>query len=314
MKKILALALVVASLYGCGDEKQELPLVSGDVVGSPAFQFPGSIFRLKSKPSEEALSKREWFFERTDWSPNRWSLWVAANVYSDARAPKDDREYWNKGFGKASSAAERSKAETEFLAQISKFVRENKVDLEINYLGYDSLPDSLVNRNDNAHGFWLTFNNEPCERAFRLCIDNYFVSPAARTAGTGRLSFKEWITPFLPQGDSQKAQSQRYVIDRLGGSANEASPFYDWWPSMVFLVNPEGKVVRAWLPQKAEYANVRTVEAAIVNDIGGPYKSLKITDNMNSPGVPHHGYYGKYFIESGVDKLLETFKLIVEKK
>jgi hypothetical protein len=314
MKKILAFALVVAALYGCGDEKQELPLVGGDVVGSPAFQFPGSTFRLKTKQNEEAASKREWFFERADWTPHRWSLWVASNVYSDARAPQGDLDYWNKGFGKADSAAVRSKAETQFLAQISKFVRDNKVDLEINYLGYDSLPDSLVKQNDGSHGFWLTFNNEPCERAFRLCIDNYFISPAARKSGSDRLSFKEWISPFLPKGDSQKALSQQYVIDRLGGSVDEASPFYDWWPSMVFLVDPDGKVVRAWLPQKAEYANVRTVEAAIVSDIGGPYKDLKITENLNSPGVPHHGYYGKYFIETGVERLLETFKLIVEKK
>jgi hypothetical protein len=225
-------------------------------------------------------------FERTDWSPNRWSLWVAANVYSDARAPKDDREYWNKGFGKASSAAERSKAETEFLAQISKFVRENKVDLEINYLGYDSLPDSLVNRNDNAHGFWLTLTtNHAKGRSASASITILFrllhepLEPVA---------FHSRVDNTIPaSGDSQKAQSQRYVIDRLAARMKQAR--FTTGGHLWFSVNPEGKVVRAWLPQKAEYANVRTVEAAIVNDIGGPYKSLKITDNMNSPCASSRG-------------------------
>jgi hypothetical protein len=314
MKRFLAGALIVATLYGCGEEKIEKLNIGGDVVGSPVFKFPGSIYRLESKPNENAATKRAWFFEQTEWKPHGWSLWLAANVYSDAKAPRGDLDFLNKGFVKASSAAERSKAETAFLSQISKYVHANKVDLEINYLGYDSLPDSLVKRNDNSYGYWLTFNNEPCEKAFRLCIDNYFVSPAARYSGTGRLSFKDWITPFLPQGNSERASGQQYVIDSKGGSKSESSPFYDLWPSMVFLVNPEGKVVRAWLPQKNDHANVYRVEAAIVSDIGGPYKDLKLTEDNYPPGVPHEGYYGKYYIEAGIDNLLGTFKLILDKK
>lgn len=314
MKRILAVALIVVSLCGCGEKKQDVSNIGGDVVGSPAFKFPGSTYRLKSQPNENAATKRAWFFEQTEWKPRGWSLWLASNVYSDAKAPKGDLDFLNKGFVKAQSAADRSKAETAFLAQISKYVRSNKVDLEINYLGYDSLPDSLVNRKDNSYGYWLSFNNEPCEKAFRLCIDNYFVSPAARYSGTGRQSFKEWIAPFLPQGNSERARGQQYVIDHMGGSKSESSPFFDWWPSMVFLVNPEGKVVRAWLPQKNDYANVYRVQAAIISDIGGPYKDLKLTDDDYPVGVPHEGYYGKYFIEAGVDNVLGTFKLILEKK
>lgn len=314
MKKIFAVALMALALYGCGDEKQELPQIGGEVSGSPEFKLPGSVFRLDYKQNDQAATKREWFFERTAWKPRGWSLWVASNVYSDARAPKGDLDFLNKGFSKAASAAQRSKEETPFLAQISKYVRENKVPLEINYLGYDSLPDSLVNRDDKSNGYWLSFDNEPCEKAFRLCIDNYLVSPAARYSGTGRLSYKDWLAPFLPQGDSDRASIQKYVIDHMGGSANESSPFYDYWPTMVFLVNPDGKVVRAWLPQKNDTATVRRVEAAIVTDIGGPYKDLEVADNRHSAGLPSVGYYGKYYIETGVDRVLETFKLIVDKK
>lgn len=314
MKKIFAVALMALALYGCGDEKPELPVIGGEVSGSPTFKLPGSVFRLDFKQNDQAATKREWFFERTTWKPRGWSLWVASNVYSDARAPKGDLDFLNKGFSKAASAAQRSKEETPFLSQISKYVRDNKVPLEINYLGYDSLPDSLVNRDDKSHGYWLSFDNEPCEKAFRLCIDNYLVSPASRYSGTGRLSYKDWIAPFLPQGDSERALAQKYVIDHMGGSANESSPFFDYWPTMVFLVNPEGKVVRAWLPQKNDTATVRRVEAAIVTDIGGPYQDLEVADNKHSAGLPSVGYYGKYYIETGVDRVLETFKLIVEKK
>ncbi|MHC5194948.1 hypothetical protein ACYSUW_14435 [Pseudomonas frederiksbergensis] len=314
MKKYFAVALMALALYGCGDENRELPEIGGDVHGSPAFRLPGSIYSLNFKPNENAATKREWFFERTSWNPHSWSLWIASNVYSDSKAPKGDLSFLNKGFRKADSAAQRSKDETPFLAQISKYVRDNKIPVEINYLGYDSLPDSLVNRDDNSYGYWLSFDNEPCGKAFRMCVDNYLVSPAARYSGTGRLAYKDWIAPFLPQGDSERASMQKYVIEQLGGSANESSPFYDYWPTMVFLVNPEGKVVRAWLPQKNDTATVRRVEAAIVTDIGGPYKELEVADNRHSAGLPTAGYYGKYYIEAGVDRVLETFKMIVEKK
>lgn len=302
----LTIGLTFALLSGCGEEKQTPSNISGDVTGSPAFLFPSPIYRLKSKQNDQAATKREWFFESTTWKPRGWSLWIASNVYSDARAPKSDLDYLNKGFSRASSAADRSKEQTIFLAQISKFVRKNGVDLEINHLGYDSLPDSLINRNDNSYGYWLSFNNEPCEKAFRLCIDNYFVSPAARYSGTNRLTFKDWIAPFLPQGNGERALSQKYVIDHLGGSADESSPFYDYWPTMVFLVNPEGTVIRAWLPQKNEAATVQRVEAAIVSDIGGAYQELKITDSMHSAGLNQDAYYGKYFIEEGVGHLLDN--------
>lgn len=71
-------------------------------------------------------------------------------------------------------------------------------------------------------------------KKFRLCIDNYFVSPAARYSETSRLAFKDWIAPFMPQGNGDRALGQKYVIDRLGGSTDESSPFYDYWPTMVF--------------------------------------------------------------------------------
>ncbi|MGE8063953.1 hypothetical protein [Pseudomonas sp. NPDC089569] len=314
MKKFFVATVIALALYGCGDDKQELPVIGGDVSGSPAFRLPGSVFRLDFRTNDNAATKREWFFQRTTWKPRGWSIWVASNVYSDARAPKGDLAFLNKGFTRAATAAQRAKEQTQFLAQISKFVRDNKVPLEINYLGYDSLPDSLINRDDNSNGNWLSFNNEPCEKAFRLCIDNYMVSPAARYSGTDRLSYKDWIAPFLPQGNSDHATIQKYVIDHMGGSTDEASPFYDYWPTMVFLVNGDGKVVRAWLPQKNDTATARQVEAAIVTDMGGPYKDLEIADNRHSAGLPSAGYYGKYYIETGVDRVLETFKLIVDKK
>ena len=314
MKKIIAMFAIGAVLQGCGEQKQELPTITGDVKGSPPFVFPGSIYRLDFKFNEKAATKREWFFEPATWEPHGWSLWMASNVYSDARAPKGDLDYLNKGFSRAESAAQSAKEQTAFLSQIRKYVRENKIALEINYLGYDSLPDSLINRNDNSYGYWLSFDNEPCEKAFRMCIDNYLVSPVARYTGTKRLAYKDWIAPFLPQGNDDRALAQKYVIDRWGGSSDESSPFYDYWPTMVFLVNPEGKVVRAWLPQKNETATVRRVEAAIVTDIGGPYKNLMIADNQHSAGLESAGYYGKYFIEAGVDRVLETFQMMVEKK
>ena len=110
----------------------------------------------------------------------------------------------------------------------------------------------------------------------------------------------------MPQGNGDRALGQKYVIDHLGGSTDESSPFYDYWPTMVFFVSPEGRVIRAWLPQKNEAATVQCVEAAIVSDIGGAHQKLKITDSMHSAGLNQDDYYDKYYIEKGVGHLLDN--------
>ncbi|MNG32987.1 hypothetical protein D3C84_1191270 [compost metagenome] len=83
---------------------------------------------------------------------------------------------------------------------------------------------------------------------------------------------------------------------------------------MVFLVNPEGKVTRAWLPQKNDTASVQRVQGAIVADIGGKYRDLAIPADDFSPKPSRYSYYGQHYIETGVQAVLDTFEEIQNSK
>lgn len=316
MKKLMVVALIAMAIAGCGDSSKPTSTkwIGGSVVDQPEFRLPGSTFGLKSAQDSKAQSGRAWFFEKANWKPKGWSLWVASNVYSDYKAPKNDLSMLQHGFTRADSAAERSKKESFFIGGVSKWLKENHVDVELNFLGYDGLPESLMQSNDSYKGFWLTWNNEPCEKAFRMCVDNYFVSPVSRLSGGERLSYKDWIKPYLNLGEGDTAVGRKFVIDSWGGMEDENSPFYDIWPTMVFLVNPDGVVTRAWLPQKNDAATVQRVQAAIVADVGGPYGKVAVSDKADSARPPTQGYYGQHYIETGVGKVLETFQEILNSK
>ncbi|MFJ3110339.1 hypothetical protein [Pseudomonas putida] len=314
MRRLMVAALAAVALGGCGEpDSQSTSWIGGVLPQKADFRFPGSVIALKSKSDGNAKGGRAWFFESASWRPKGWSLWIASNVYSDYMAPGDDRALLRNGFGKADTAAERSAQDSIFIGGVSQWLKANHVDVEVNFLGYDGVPGSLAASNAAYNGYWLTFNNAPCDKAFRLCIDNYFVSPAARVSGGSRLSFKEWITPYLQIGTDSVGMGQMQVINHMGGLADENSKFYDYWPTMVFLVSPEGKVTRAWLPQKNDVATVGKVQAAIVTDVAGKYKDVAVSDGATAR-PSSEGYYGQHYIESGVTKVLETFKEIMDSK
>lgn len=316
MRNFLLVPLITLALAGCGASSDDASTkwIGGHVAGNPDFRLPGSVYKLKSAPDETAQSRRAWWIEKSSWQPKGWSLWIAANVYSDYAAPNNDLRFLTNGFGRASSAAQRSAQETRFIGAVHKWFADNNVDVEINYLGYDAIPASIGRTDDVDKGYWLTYNNAPCGKAFRMCIDNYFISPAERYAGNGRLSFKEWITPYLTFEKDERGESQKYVIQHQGGMDSEKSPFYDYWPTMVFLVNPDGEVVRAWLPQKGDGATLRVIQGAVVTDIGGSYKNLPVSNENYTPGTSGSAYYGEYFIETNVGKVLEVFQEIMGAK
>lgn len=316
MKNLMLAALLAVAVVGCGESKkpESTAWIGGQVSGTPTFVLPGPVYALQSAADQNAQSGRAWWVEKSQWKPKGWSLWIASNVYSDYKAPHNDLSYLRKGFSRALSAADRSEQESRFIGGVSKWFKANDVDVEINFLGYDSIPASLASTQRVEKGYWLSFDNDPCEKAFRLCVSNYFMSPAARLPGSNLLTFKEWISPYLTLSTGDRGVGQKQVIDSMGGMADNSSPFYDYWPTMVFLVNPKGQVVRAWLPQKADYASVRAVEGAVVTDIGGKYKDLPVSNENLTASPPTAGYYGEYFIEANVGKVLDVFKEIMESK
>jgi hypothetical protein len=307
----LVLAILLA---GCEKNSlSELPSPGGEVKGAPSFVLPGPVHRFESYYTDGRQSRQEWRFVKSEWKPKGWSLWLATNAYSSWKHPRDNREnmFVGSGYNEAPAPWDRAEIDGKFLKGIKNFVNANNVPVEINFLGYDTLPDTLLERDKRwgNGGKKLSYHDPSCQFAFAMCIDNYFISPASRFVHPGYTSFKEWITPYLHFRENDQWGPQN-LKQRIGDDG-EQSLFYDWWPTMVFLVNPEGNVVRAWLPQTQSTASVNAVIAGLVTDmeLGGniifdPKAGL---EEMNVPiRTSEWSYYGEYFLDAGARRLGES--------
>lgn len=305
----MAFCLAMA-LVGCDEKHPELPDPGGRVSTQMSFSLPGSLFRLETKHNESTNGKLDYYFAPTTWRPTGWSLWVASNVYSDAKNPGSDpgrKMKWREG----RTAVVRSTHDDSFLSGVKAFIKANKIDLEINYLGYDYLPRSLVDDYSRSRGQYFSQYGENCEKAYKRCADNYFLSPLDRYRGGSRTAYKDWVEPYFHFGTSQMDKSYKEMFVNKGGAGDEKSEFYDWWPTMVFLVNPDGQVVRAWMPQTYSAASVGRVEAALIEDLNISNPKVDPSTVMSQPAID--SYYGKYFIESGIENLLDTLGKILRR-
>lgn len=306
---VVAVCLVVA-LTGCDEKIPDLPHPGGEVGKAATFALPGSTYRLETKRNDTTNGKLDYYFSPKTWTPKGWSLWVASNVYSDAKNPGSDPG-WKMKWKEGKTAVNRSTHDDSFLSGIKAFVKANNVDLEINYLGYDYLPKSLVDDYSRSRGQYFSQYGEKCEKAYKRCADNYFLSPLDRYRGGNRTAYKDWVEPYFHFGTSQMDKSYREMFVSKGGTGDEKSEFFDWWPTMVFLVNPDGQVARAWMPQTYSAASVGKVEAALLEDMNISNPKVDPSTSMSQPAID--SYYGKYFIESGIESLMETLSRILNK-
>lgn len=311
MYKLLLMAICLATtLVGCDEKHPELPEPGGRVGTQMSFLLPGSTHRLDTKRNDTTNGKLDYIFLPVTWKPKGWSLWVASNVYSDARHPGTDPG-WKMKWKEGRSGVVRSTHDDSFLGGVKAFVRANNIDLEINYLGYDYLPQSLVNDYSRSRGQYFSEYGEKCEKAFKRCVDNYYLSPLDRYRGGNRTAYKDWVEPYFHFGNGQIDKSNKEMFVSKGGAGDEKSEFYDWWPTMVFLVNPDGLVVRAWMPQTQSAASVGRVEAALIEAMNISNAKVDLSTVMLQPAID--SYYGQYFIESGIEDLLETLGRILSK-
>ncbi|MGP0171187.1 hypothetical protein ACSVIJ_04815 [Pseudomonas sp. NCHU5208] len=311
MKSRLIAPLLVALLTsGCGGESVELPKPLGEVESGLPFKLPGSLHRLASHPNPvpNTSPRTVWGFSDATWKPNGWSLWVAANVYSATKRPGDAKN-WDSSWKKAESAKDRAEADGRFLNVINEFVRSNGVPVEINYLGYDMVPTS-ISGSWGSSGMFYSWSSGGCEFAFNRCVNNYFVSPVSRYSGGDSLAFKEWVSPFFNFNESKIGEWHKELFTKKGGDGDESSEFYDWWPTMVFLVNADGEVVRAWLPQTGNTASAGRVIAGMVEEIGVDDPIVNKERLLSQPTT--YAYYGEYYIEKGVKRLVKSLNRISE--
>lgn len=302
---------VILALFvtGCSDNTVELPNAGGTVERGLKFRLPGPIYRLESSRNPASSTRTDHAFKKATWEAEGWTLWVAANVYSAMDRPREAKN-WDSPWKKARSAKDRAIQDGNFLAGVKEFARLNDLPLLINYLGYDDVPASLVAGWESSRGLFYSWSGTECEFAFNRCVDNYFLSPVDRLSGGDRLAFKDWVKPFFHFDNSQIAIAAKDSFEAKGGSGDENSEFYDWWPTMVFLVNPDGEVVRAWMPQTGNTARIGRVVSGITEEMEVNNPIVVQERFLNQPSV--YAYYGDYYIEKGVKRLVDTLDRISE--
>lgn len=311
MKLVFALSMFLGLLVaGCDGDAVDNGVVRGVVEEDRQFRLPSQLYRLESSHNPQARIRTQYSFNESSWKARGWSLWVAANVYSSAKYPQGLEDTF--GWTDASSASDRAKHDGAFLAAVNEFIRTNELDLEVNYLGYDPIPVSVLRNSKvwDSGGRRFQWNASACEFAFNRCIDNYFVSPVDRYSGGERMSFKDWIDPYFRYRDGQYGLAAKTAFQRMNGGDGEKSHFYDWWPTMVFLVNPDGDVARAWLPQSGNTASIGSVVSAISSEMNID-KPVVVQANQ-AIGPTRHAYYGEYFLEAGVKRLNSTLSRLIE--
>ncbi|UUC21919.1 hypothetical protein NOV18_29835 (plasmid) [Pseudomonas asiatica] len=305
--KMMLLACLLVSACGNGEVENNAAGVAstGQVDGHPDWKMPNStVYEIVNSPNKKATYGYEFRAKRTkDWESEGWTVWVASNTYSDAKAQLNNA-------GQAEQSHVRARREGRAMWDLKLLLKNAGLPVSINYLSYGQMPMSTVRTAQRDHGVGMTFFGDECGTGFRECVDHYYYSPALRLKERGKVSFKEWLAPYSYFPDNEWGQINQRTMLAQGFGADESSAFYDWWPTMVFLVNPDNEVVRAWLPQTGNAATPHTILRAVVEEMDVDPKTVSLTGARPAQYTtfPNHAYFGT----SMEDKAVQDIAKILE--
>jgi hypothetical protein len=318
--QLISAALLATLLTGCGGDTQ--PAVEHFDVSKVVSNVPEPFyFEL---PSDKAIEITQHgpglgpddYAELSDFKVEEargsWQIWVAHNVWSDPPGQKTD-------------FMSRNRSMASFLSALMATKKQNDLDVEIIFLQVDKIPGqaamaeakgtrnmSLRPRGDNEFGcgfFWVD------------CADRYVISPFARVPEPGIKSQREWLMPLLqPKLDDikEKGHKSKYYGYVAMGLLDNASDYWDWIDTNVFIVNPDGEVVDAlsWKALTSGPTPKGVIERFIVAAGIDPDDVVKPTPSLSIPfkkadflwvSVPGTRYGGDY-IQNAVDTLAEMLK------
>ncbi|MBM3105929.1 hypothetical protein IIE18_12350 [Pseudomonas sp. V1] len=306
----IALALSVSLLAGCGDDKPvggNRLSSDGFIDGTPQFEMPSSIvYEMTHKPNPDALYGNEYRVKETnDWESEDWTLWIVSNSYSDARSSIS-------GAGGYEESGGRARREGAALFETKKALEQNGFNLKYNYLNYSLMPAMTVRKAMLSNGVGMTFDAGKCGQGFIKCVDRYFYSPASRFKSGNEKSYQEWLEPYTYFTKDGMGQAGLYVAKDVGYGTDKGdkAEFYNWWPTMVFLVNPENEVVRAWLPQVGTNAGWSNILRGVAEEFDKDLDNINIEGLQTNPYIqfPSVVYYGKSSEDVSIDKINQVFR------
>lgn len=312
--KLMPIALVVSLsvLAACGDSKPTggNGLASnGFVEGTPKFEMPASfVYEMVHVKNPEALYGTEFRVrEVNDWKSKDWTLWVVSNSYSDAKSTIA-------GSTGIEDAHNRAIREGNALFETKKALEQNGFHLKYNYLNYSLMPAMTREKAERSLGVGMTFDGAKCGQGFINCVDRYFYSPAARfkaESGQGK-TFMEWTKPYTLFTEDGMGKAALYVAKSKGfGSGDgEKAEFYDWWPTMIFLVSPDNEVVRAWLPQAGNDAGWANILRGVAETFGTDLDDIKLEGLQRNPYIqfPAAVYHGSSAEQVAIEQMKKAMQ------
>lgn len=255
---VVGLFLSASLLTACGGE--ETPVASNffDTELKPTIQEPFD-FTLPSETSIKITLHGDGLDPKSyasvddfdvDEAHGKWQIWLAHAV-------------WSNNGGTRYSARNRSVSET--LKSIERIRSANNLDFEINFLQVDRISRNLaIKQASHTKNLSLSpIGDNGCGAFWYRCADRYVVSPFSREPEDGMVTQREWLMPVIaPVIEQIHKEGQARNIYPLADSGilEPESEFWDRIHLLAFIVNPDGEVVDAIVPQ----AHVGRVSASDV--------------------------------------------------
>lgn len=312
---VVGLFLSASLLTACGGE--EAPVASNffDTELKPNIQEPFD-FTLPSETSIKITLHGDGLDPKSyasvddfdvDEADGKWQIWLAHAVWS------------NNGMVHFS---ERNRSVSETLKSIERIRSANNLDFEINFLQVDRISRNLaIKQASHTKNLSLgPIGDNGCGEFWYRCADRYVVSPFSREPEDGMVTQREWLMPVIaPVIEQIHKEGQARNIYPLADSGilEPDSEFWDRIHLLAFIVNPDGEVVDAIVPQahvgrvSASDVVSRYIMAAEIDpaDIRDPEsdENLKF-DARDIYAVPPYTFFGGDYTEIALDNISEILK------
>ncbi len=218
--------------------------------------------------------------------------------------------------------SERNRSVSETLKSIERIRSANNLDFEINFLQVDRISRNLaIKQASHTKNLSLRpIGDNGCGAFWYRCADRYVVSPFSRDPEDGMVTQREWLMPVIaPVIEQIHKEGQARNIYPLADSGilEPDSEFWDRIHLLAFIVNPDGEVVDAIVPQAhvgrvsasdvvSRYIMAADIDPAIIRDPESD-ENLKF-DARDIYAVPPSAFFGGDYTEIALDNISEILK------
>lgn len=231
---ILALSLILAS---CGDSVEK---PSSQAAYQPTLPLPIPFILPAGVKTLAAPNNPSWYFGGSVnvslyKRPNAWVIYLASINWTA---------------GNKNNAAYRTAIDIQQLRTLKQFTKLNGLEdrVKVVWLQYDRHPSMYVLTDKNSRGNrgWHFLPKILSLAATTDIYDYYVVSPASRFSGEATLSYPAWIKPMINYSNDPTGKVEAR-LDHEQGIDDPKSEYWNRWGRHIFVVNPDGKLVDAYL-------------------------------------------------------------------